>query len=1530
MSKKTIFIHSLFRTGSTYIWNKFREDSRYHCYYEPFHQDLVNLDFLNPDPWRYDKKCTQLMRHPDLNTGYLNEYTKSLRPDTKGVPFFKKSFSFDDFCVTDKEKNPDQKEYIDFLIRQAGEKTPVLQFNRSSLRISWFKANYPEGLHIYLVRSPRDQFHSYMDMFNQVGLDSFLTMDLIVTGVNQNHDFFKPLSAQMPLFEFHSDLFEHERFIYSRLLPVYSSAEKYYIFYFTWFLALMENGLNADFLLNIDLLSHSTLYRDAFHRRLHSWGINTINFSDSKITDYKKTVLHAQEMKQIEETVQSLILQRYTYKQIDSFNHNLGETNREFFKLDSTLLRELKKKKVSRKTDINKEVIEKYQLVFKNFFHQLVDQHYSTRNLENELRKQLDEASKLKKDLEHKDRELMQKDRQLEEKDQQLERKDQQVIQKDQVLEQKDRQLKQKEKQLEQKDQQVIQKDQVLELKEKKLEQKDQQIAQQDRELEQKNRQLKKKEQQLEQKEQQVMQKGRVLEQKNRKLKHEDNRVKTLQEEKRSREQEIREKDTQIEALTNQLTLITSNRFYKMLTFLKLIDREKMNDITIAHIINPFIVKRDSDLFTAQPVTFETMKAARDAAGKGVKVQLFAAFYPEDETMVPDHFSKTRPLDRSVLDAGTIKGDKQRKLPLIKDILDRLYEESSADYFIYSNVDIALMPDFYNEVKNIINSGYDGFVINRRTISNTYSEVEDIPRMMAEARSGGEIHPGFDCFVFKREHYKHFRFGTACVGANWAGRVMVSNIMAFAHQFKVFEDLHLTFHIGDDRPWLENQYDNYNQHNENQVLMILDTLMTLKDVKNKETLNEIYTYLVNVHQTRQSIPPNIVERNSPVYQLPDKPENIYHTDFRYSLSWEKYDRQLLGQDPIFIVGYPRSGTTLVQALLATQENIYSFYETHFFSIVRKQITVKDKSIVPECLDHVTRKIRERIAFSKNAEAHVKKLAQNDSLSVKMLFEILVIDNLINKVNYKKLKHIRWMEKTPEHGLYLDVIFRFYPGAKVIHVLRHPEKAILSRRRHFTFNNEAAWLIEKHVQKWLECVRAIEKSKNALPDSVLMVKLEDITRDTAAEMQKICKFLDIPFDKTRLDNYKEISRALYYPWETWKNSASEEISDAVASRKYYHLSFPDRAKLQMMAGKEMKKYGYNSSAQNLINRAGSAARKRFLKLKRSAHRFRDAISPLFKTYDGKINMAEQLRYYYGQHRSGWIYAVECLRELHNPRGVFFDAFIERSFAWRPDEIKAHLEPWIGFIHVPPHVPEWFQGGQSNENIFKTGAWEKSIPLCRGLYTLSSYHRKYLESKLAVPVNNLLFPTEIPDLKWSWERFAANKEKKIVQIGWWLRKIHSIYQLPVHNYKKIFLKVTYFDWDDLIQKERDILKKQGTFREEMYDTAETVQYLPNREYDRLLSENIVFINLYDSSANNTIIECIARNTPILVNPLEAVVEYLGEDYPFYFNSLEEAVQKAEDDDLVYKTYQYLLNHPIKEKLTGEYFLKSFKESENYRTL
>jgi hypothetical protein len=91
---------------------------------------------------------------------------------------------------------------------------------------------------------------------------------------------------------------------------------------------------------------------------------------------------------------------------------------------------------------------------------------------------------------------------------------------------------------------------------------------------------------------------------------------------------------------------------------------------------------------------------------------------------------------------------------------------------------------------------------------------------------------------------------------------------------------------------------------------------------------------------------------------------------------------------------------------------------------------------------------------------------------------------------------------------------------------------------------------------------------------------------------------------------------------------------------------------------------------------------------------------------------------------------------------------------------------------------------------------------------------------------------------------------------------------------------------------------------------IQHLPNDEYDKLLTENVIYINLVDASAINTLLECIVRNTPIIVNKHPAVVELLGENYPLYYtnsmNYLELNVfinNVLKNSNLIRKAHSYL---------------------------
>ena len=328
---------------------------------------------------------------------------------------------------------------------------------------------------------------------------------------------------------------------------------------------------------------------------------------------------------------------------------------------------------------------------------------------------------------------------------------------------------------------------------------------------------------------------------------------------------------------------------------------------------------------------------------------------------------------------------------------------------------------------------------------------------------------------------------------------------------------------------------------------------------------------------------------------------------------------------------------------------------------------------------------------------------------------------------------------------------------------------------------------------------------------------------------------------------------------------------------------------------------------------------------------------FKVIDGessgKINLNEQVCF--GNHRSGWSYVLEHLAPLHNDEGVFFDSFVERNFSWKR-EPKTYTQDWVGVLHNPPFTPEWFFGFNSLDKIITKPEFQKSLETCKGFFTLSTDLAEYVQEQTGILTHPLIHPTEIPNKIFNFKEFLKNEDKKIFLIGYWLRNMLSLFLLPLDAnspYRKMRLLPYSGDGpirtiNHFLVKQKEIYGKDipSAYNDNTYD----LKRVSNEAYDNLFTNNVMFLDLYASSANNGVIEAIARATPTLVNKLPATLEYFGKDYPLFFESLEEAAEKALDFDLIEKTHYYLLNSQVRRKLDGNYFRKSLEESKIYQGL
>jgi len=241
-----------------------------------------------------------------------------------------------------------------------------------------------------------------------------------------------------------------------------------------------------------------------------------------------------------------------------------------------------------------------------------------------------------------------------------------------------------------------------------------------------------------------------------------------------------------------------------------------------SHIINPvpFTKSNVSHLNIAQPVTFLSMAEARRCAEReGLEVDLFSVQLKGERSKLPEEFLKLPPL-KGDINSFYKFAKKQKPLPRIYDILNSLYKNSYAKYFIYTNVDIGVHPDFYIQIYKILNDGYDAIIVNRRDIPKGKGEVVFTSDDLKEIYSmPGKRHPGKDCFIFRRDIFKKLILKNVCIGAPPIGSVLAGQIQRNSNNLKFIKNgvkNKMTFHLGSDRAWKNSDNKEIIQYNKEQ------------------------------------------------------------------------------------------------------------------------------------------------------------------------------------------------------------------------------------------------------------------------------------------------------------------------------------------------------------------------------------------------------------------------------------------------------------------------------------------------------------------------------------------------------------------------------------------------------------------------------------------------------------------------------------------------------------------------------------------
>lgn len=284
---------------------------------------------------------------------------------------------------------------------------------------------------------------------------------------------------------------------------------------------------------------------------------------------------------------------------------------------------------------------------------------------------------------------------------------------------------------------------------------------------------------------------------------------------------------------------------------------------------------------------------------------------------------------------------------------------------------------------------------------------------------------------------------------------------------------------------------------------------------------------------------------------------------------------VLPQDPVFVVGYPRSGTTLLQGLLLSQRGFRSLPETHYFSTVERRLLDSRGRIPEERLDEALARIVAKTALRLDAAdvAVLRARAGGEGVESKDLFE-LVVSRLLRLSAPEASDHdapFRWIEKTPVHASFLGRIRDCYPRLRAVHILRHPVPAILSRRRRFSFNR--ATPLAELALRWNELQENVRRFAEAHPEALHRLRYEDLIADTSAQMSAVARFLGFAYDTARASGWRESLRGVILPFETWKQ---EDLVRPWHNTNDAYRASVDRGQveeIESVAGEIMRRCGY---------------------------------------------------------------------------------------------------------------------------------------------------------------------------------------------------------------------------------------------------------------------------------------------------------------------------------------------------------------------
>lgn len=280
--------------------------------------------------------------------------------------------------------------------------------------------------------------------------------------------------------------------------------------------------------------------------------------------------------------------------------------------------------------------------------------------------------------------------------------------------------------------------------------------------------------------------------------------------------------------------------------------------------------------------------------------------------------------------------------------------------------------------------------------------------------------------------------------------------------------------------------DLYKKHNIKNNLSKIDLCFALgkayEDIKNYDLSFKFYDEANLIY--RKNINYNIENDKKIFNHIKKKFDNKIFKKFKES--------GFINKSTIFIVGMPRSGTTLVEQILSSHQKVFGADEVETIPyLISKYFTNKDKLI----FDNIN-------TFEKDKFVTVGKDYVNKMMEFSKNAEITT-------------------DKLPVNFLSIGLIKLILPEAKIIHCKRNPKDNIFSiYKNNFTSNKVSyAYNLSETVDYYNQYVDIMEYWSSLLPNFIYNIKYENLISDTKNETKKLLDFCGLNWSDKCLDFYK---------------------------------------------------------------------------------------------------------------------------------------------------------------------------------------------------------------------------------------------------------------------------------------------------------------------------------------------------------------------------------------------------------------------------